>query len=398
MTPASIARRNLSALTCAQALGAAGPPIVISLGGLVGQVLAPYKALATLPVSLYTVGLALATIPISRAIQKVGRRSTYLFGCVAAITAGLLAAYGIWVGSFPLFCASAATAGINGACVQTYRFAGADAVEPQRRAQAISLVMMGGLAAAVIGPQTVIWTRDLLSGVPFAGSFIAQATLALLALGVLTFLRAPPVAVHKASGGRPLSEIARTPRFIAAAGAGMASYGTMGFLMTAAPIAMVGCGHTIGEAALGIQWHVLAMFSPSLFTGQLIKRLGEERVTIAGFALLLSSAAVALIDASLANFWGCLVLLGVGWNFSFLGATSMVASCCEPKERAKVQGLNDFLVFGTLALGSLSAGGFMQTVGGWSTIAWVAIAVVSTMVVRFSYTTFFSPSAKVVGA
>jgi MFS family permease len=390
MAASSIARRNLVALTSAQAFGAAGPPIVISLGGLVGQMLAPHKLLVTLPVSLYTVGLALATIPVSRSIQRAGRRSTYLFGCCLAIVAGLVAAYGIWIGSFLLFCIGTVIAGVNGACVQTYRFAAVDAVEPQRRAQAISLVMMGGLVAAVIGPQAVIWTRDLLSGVAFAGSFLAQASLALLALIVLSFLRAPPVMPLSAAGGRPLRDIVKTPAFITAAGAGMVSYGTMGFLMTAAPIAMVGCGHTIGEAALGIQWHVLAMFGPSLFTGQLIKRFGETRVTIAGLVLTVCSAIVALADLSLGNFWGCLVLLGFGWNLGFLGATSMVAGCCQPNERAKVQGFNDFLVFGTAALASLSAGGFMQMMGGWSTIAWITIAIAAVMIVRSSYVVYLS--------
>jgi MFS family permease len=398
MAEALIARRNLTALICAQALGAAGPPIVISLGGLVGQMLAPVKALSTLPVSLYTIGLALSTIPISRFIQSAGRRTTYLAGCTAAMAAGLFAAYGIWIASFPIFCIGAAVAGINGACVQTYRFAAADTVLPARRAQAISLVMMGGLAAAVIGPQTVIWTRDVIPGIAFAGSFIAQAGLALLAMLVLSFLRAPAVVAQSTSGGRPLSEIARSPRFMTAAGAGMVSYGTMGFVMTAAPMAMVGCGHSIGEAALGIQWHVLAMFAPSIFTGQLIRRFGEQRVTIAGFVLLVCSASVALIDTSLASFWVCLVLLGFGWNLSFLGATSMVAGCCEPKERPKVQGLNDFLVFGTSAIASLSAGGFMQTAGGWTTVAWVAIVLVVAMTIRFSATAYFSGKPKMVGA
>lgn len=398
MTASTIARRNLIALTCAQAFGAAGPPIMIALGGLVGQVLAPQKLLATLPVSLYTVGLALATIPISRSIQRAGRRSTYLFGCSLAMLAGLVAAYGIWTGSFWLFCIGTVIAGVNGACVQTYRFAGVDSVEPERRAQAISVVMMGGLVAAVIGPQTVIWTRDLLSGVMFAGSFLAQACLAFLALIVLSFLRASPVTVASAAGGRPLREIVRTPSFITAAGAGMVSYGTMGFVMTAAPIAMVGCGHTVGEAALGIQWHVLAMFGPSLFTGQLIKRFGETRVTIAGLALTVCSATVALVDVSVGNFWGCLVLIGFGWNLGFLGATSMVAGCCQPNERAKVQGLNDFLVFGTAAFASLSAGGVMQLIGGWSTIAWITMAVAGVMIVRFSCVVYLSGKAALVAS
>jgi len=374
MTKPLILQRNVLALTSAQAFGAAGPPIVISLGGLVGQVLAPYKALTTLPVSLYTIGLALATIPVSRGIGRFGRRPVYLLGAFLAIFAGITAAYGILAGSFAVFCIGTVMAGLNGACVQTYRFAAVDSVPVSHRASAISLVMTGGLVAAIIGPQAVIWTRDLLPGFTFAGSFLTQSVFAVLSLVAILPLHSPPAATKTASGGRPLMEIARNPKFVPAVVTGMVTYGTMGFLMTAAPIAMTGCGHTVGEAALGIQWHVLSMFAPSLITGLLISKFGETPIALTGLALIVLSAVMAMVGTSLVAFWICLVLLGIGWNFGFVGATSMVAGCCDPIERPRVQGLNDFLVFGTTASGSLLAGSFMGTDWGWSTIAWTAAA------------------------
>jgi MFS family permease len=397
VTRSLIFQRDVLALTSAQAFGAAGPPIVISLGGLVGQMLAPYKALTTLPVSFYTVGLALATIPVSRGIGLFGRRSVYLAGAVLAILAGLTAAYGIITASFVVFCIGTVLAGLNGACVQTYRFAAVDSVPAARRANAISLVMMGGFVAAVIGPQAVIWTRDALPGFAFAGSFLTQALFALLSLIVLLPLQVPPAA-KSGSGGRPLIEIARTPKFLLAAVTGMVSYGTMGFLMTAAPIAMTGCGHTIGEAALGIQWHVLSMFAPSLVTGALIARFGEAPVTLTGLSLIVLSGIAALFDTGLWGFWACLILVGVGWNLGFVGATSMLAGCCDPIERPRVQGLNDFLVFGTTASGSLLAGGLMRTELGWTAIAWTAIALALVMGTVLSLAIYRGRSAGAVAA
>jgi MFS family permease len=210
----------------------------------------------------------------------------------------------------------------------------------------------------------VIWTRDALPATPFAGSFYSQAALALLALPLLLALRLPPAPPRAVAGdARPLGEIARTPQFAVAAIAGVVSYGLMSFLMTAAPMAMVGCGHSVGEAALGIQWHVLAMFGPSFFTGRLIARYGKRAVTGLGLALIAASGLMALMGLALTHFWGALVLLGLGWNFGFIGATAMLTECYRPSERAKVQALNDFLVFGTVAVASFGSGQLLHTVG-----------------------------------
>ncbi|WP_225783160.1 MFS transporter [Xenophilus sp. Marseille-Q4582] len=366
--PDASAQRNVWLLVAAQSLGAAAPPILISLGGLVGQMLSGSAALATLPVSLYHLGLALSTIPAALLMRRLGRRPAYGLGALLGMASGLIAALAVVQGSFAAFCLGTALAGFYGACVQNYRFAASDAVAPAQRPQAISRIMVGGLIAAVIGPQLVIWTRDAWPAAPFAGSFIGQAGLALLALPLLALLRMPAPQAGPSSGpARPLAAIARTPRFIVAATAGVVSYGLMSFLMTAAPMAMVGCGFTVGEAALGIQWHVLAMFAPSFFTGRLIARWGKATVTALGLALIGASGLMALAGLELQHFWGSLVLLGVGWNFGFIGATAMVTETYSASERAKVQALNDFLIFGTVAVASFGSGHLLG-VSGWDAI------------------------------
>lgn len=367
-TAPDAAQRNVWVLVAAQALGGAAPPIIISLGGIVGQMLASNPALATLPVSLYNLGLALSTIPAAMLMRKLGRRAAYVFGALLGVVSGLIATYGLVKGNFQTFCIGTAMAGFYGACVQSYRFAATDAVEPSARPQAISRIMLGGLLAAVIGPQVVIWTRDAWPAAPFAGSFLGQAGLALFALPFLLMLRAPPPLAASVSGSaRPLATIARTPEFIVAVTAGVVSYGLMAFIMTAAPMAMVACGHSVGEAALGIQWHVLAMFAPSFITGQLIARFGKIAITALGLVLIGVSGVLAMAGLELLHFWGSLILLGVGWNFGFIGATALVTDTHTPAERSKVQALNDFLVFGTVAVASFGSGRLLDT-SGWETI------------------------------
>lgn len=364
LAPDAFAKRNALVLACAQALGGANPAIVISLGGLVGLSLAENKALATLPVSLLNIGLAIGTIPAALVMRRFGRRAGYIGGALIGVFAGIVAAFGIVQGAFLLFCAGTLLAGFYASFVQSYRFAAADSASPEFKARAISWVMAGGLVAGVLGPQVVIWTRDLVPGAAFAGSFLAQGALALLSIPIVASLRAPPVGSAPAQGGRPLREIARQPRFIVAVFAGLVSYGLMSFVMTAAPVAMVGCGHSVETAAYGISLHILAMFGPSFFTGRLIDRYGKERITAAGLLMIAVAAAVNLSGLSVAQFWIGLILLGVGWNFGFIGATALVTDCYRPEERSKVQALNDFSVFGFVALASLSAGKLL-VLGGW---------------------------------
>lgn len=365
-----LARRNAVVLACAQALGGANPAIIVSLGGIVGSQLVADKAFATVPVSLMQLGIACGVIPAAFLMRRLGRRSGYLIGAfIGAIAAGIAAA-GAGGRLFWLFCLGTFLCGLYGAFVQSYRFAAADTASETFRPRAISWVMIGGLAAGVIGPQSVYWTRDLTPAAPFAASFLAQGGLALLAVVVVSLLRAPPPARIAAGGGRPLPEIMRQPKFIASVIAALVSYGLMSFVMTAAPLAMVGCGHSIGDAALGIQWHVLAMFGPSFVTGRLIARFGKETITLTGLGLTALAAVVGLSGLSVAHFWIVLILLGIGWNFGFIGATALVTDCYRPEERVKVQAANDFLVFGSVAIASFSAGGLLSH-GGWDSVNWL---------------------------
>ena len=381
MTPEAQAQRNIRLLTVAQALGGAGPPIIISLGGLVGQTLAPNPALVTLPVSLYNLGLALSTLPAAYLMRRLGRRNAYLIGAVSAAIAGLLAAGGIFAAAFLLFCLGTFTAGFQGANVQSYRFAAADGVSGPLKAKAISSVLVGGLFAAVIGPQLVIWTRDAIPSAPFAGSFLSQAALAVLVLPALLMLRTSGVAgAAVQSGGRPLKAILLSPRYMLAVATGVVSYGLMTFVMTASPVAMVGHGHSVDHAALGIQWHVLAMFVPSFFTGRLITRFGKERVAAVGLMLTASSGAVALGGLDIGHFWVALILLGIGWNFGFIGATAMVTETHTPEERGKAQGANDFIIFGVVACASFFSGNLLHA-SGWETINWLIFPAVALVLV-----------------
>ena len=360
--------RNMGLLVAAQSLGGASPPIIISLGGLVGQQLSSNPTASTLPVSIYQLGLALSTLPAAWIMNRMGRRAAYVLGALLGVISGVVAAQGIAHSNFVTFCIGTALAGFYAACVQSYRFAATDLVPSNEQAKAISRVMIGGLFAAIIGPQVVIWTRDALPATPFAGSFYSQAALALLAIPLLMGLRLPPPQPKAISGeARPLGEIARTPQFITACTAGVVSYGLMAFLMTAAPMAMVGCGHSVGEAAMGIQWHVLAMFVPSFFTGKLIARFGKRPITALGLLMIGAAGALALMGLDIFHFWASLILLGVGWNFGFIGATAMLTDCYRPPERAKVQALNDFLVFGTVAVASFGSGQLLHS-AGWNGI------------------------------
>ncbi|MYN12495.1 MFS transporter [Pusillimonas sp. TS35] len=384
---AHVARRNIRLLFTAQALGGSAPPIIISLGGIVGQQLAGDPALATLPVSLYYLGLAMFTIPAALLARRLGRRLSYAGGAALSIVAGLVAAYGIVSGQFLMFCLSTLLAGYYGACVQNYRFAASDSVTAPERPKAIARIMAGGLVAAVIGPQVVIWTRDAWPGAPFAGSFLGMTALALLAMPILLSLHTPPpaaAAVHEDAQTRSLWEIAGNPRFAVAAIAGIISYGLMSFVMTAAPMAMVHHGHSVGEAALGIQWHVLAMYGPSFFTGHLITRFGKITITTLGLLMIAAAAALALTGLGLFHFWGMLILLGLGWNFGFIGATALVTDTYRPAERGKVQALNDFLIFGTVAIASFSSGQLLNA-AGWGRINGLILPVIAAVLVLLAW-------------
>jgi MFS family permease len=327
--------------------------------------------LATLPISIFVVGMATCTLPMGSVARRHGRRTAFLLGTGAGVLTGLLAMLAVMIGSFWLFSLATFFGGVYAAVVLSFRFAAADGVEPKRRARALSLVMAGGVAAGIVGPQLVNGTMNLWPPHMFAATFLAQAAVAAISAFILIGVRLPAPTAAEVAGGRPLSKIALQPRFIAAVIAGAVSYMLMNFLMTAAPLAMHICGHSQESANLGLQWHVIAMYAPSFFTGRLISRFGAGRVATMGLMLIGVAAAVGLGGIDVAHFWWSLVLLGVGWNFGFLGASALVLECHRPEERTRVQSLNDFIVFGLMAIGSFSSGGLLSAFG-WNTVLWVS--------------------------
>jgi MFS family permease len=371
-----LARRNALVLSVALALAGGNNTVLVATGGLVGAMLAPDRGLATLPITVYVLGLWMGTLPVGMLAQRFGRRAAFQVGTVFGVLTGLVCCLAVLAASFLLFLLGALFSGFYAAAHQAYRFAAADTASEAFRPKAISWVMVGGIASGIVGSQLVIVSKDLWLPYVFAGTYLAQALLAVISAGVLMLVNIPKPPVRVAGReGRALGEIVRQPRFIAAVGCGVASYAMMNLVMTSAPLAMVDCNHSVTEATLGLQWHVLGMFTPSFFTGGLIMRFGVERIVTLGFGLILLSAAIALSGIALWNFWVALTLLGIGWNFSFIGATTMVIQCHRANERNKVQAFNDFMIFGVMAIASFSSGKLLATLG-WAAVNGVVFPVV----------------------
>lgn len=369
--PEKVQSGNVWRLSIAQALAGANSVVVFATGAIVGNDLAPTPMLATLPISIFVVGMAACTLPVGTLTQRYGRRTAFLAGTGVGVLTGLLSMLAVIMGWFWLFCLATFCGGGYAAVVLSFRFAAADGVAPQRRARALSLVMAGGVAAGVVGPQLVTWSMDLWPMHRFAATFLVQAAVAAISALVLSGIRLPMPTARKATGGRSLMAIALQPRFMAAVISGAVSYMLMNFLMTAAPLAMHMSGHSQASANLGLQWHVIAMYAPSFFTGSLIARFGAGRVATAGLFLTGVSAAVGLGGIDVMHFWWSLILLGLGWNFGFLGASTLILECHEPEETTRVQSFNDFIVFGVMAIGSFSSGGLLSAYG-WNTVLWVS--------------------------
>jgi MFS family permease len=371
-----LARRNALVLALAQALAGGNSTVLVATGGIVGAMLAPDKGLATVPISVYVLGLWLGTLPMGALARRFGRRNAFQVGTLFGILTGLICYFAVVQGSFLLFNLGAMASGLYGSAHVAYRFAAADTASEAFKPKAISWVLVGGVFSGVIGPQVVIATKDLWPPYLFAATYLAQAGLAAVSAIVLMFVRIPrPATIAVAGQGRPLGEIARQPRFLVAVACGVASYAMMNMVMTSAPLAMVICDHSVADATLGIQWHVIGMYAPSFFTGALIARFGVERVVAFGLFLIVTSAIVGLSGTTILHFWIGLVLLGVGWNFGFVGATTMVTECHGPNERNKVQAFNDFLVFGSMAIGSFSSGKLLADYG-WDAVNGVVIPIV----------------------
>jgi MFS family permease len=361
------ARSNVARLAAAQALTGANSAVIFATGSIVGATLAPDISLATVPLSMYVVGLAAGTLPTGAISRAYGRRTAFIIGTGCGMVTGLLGACAILRGSFVLFCCATFLGGLYGAVSQSYRFAAADGASAAFRPKAVSWVMAGGVFAGVLGPQLVQWTMDIWPPYLFAFSFVAQAVVALVAMAVLSGVDAPKPAPADMHGGRPLFEIARQPRFIAAALCGVISYPMMNLVMTSAPLAMKMCGLTVSDSNFGIQWHIVAMYGPSFFTGSLITRFGAPRIVAFGLMLEAVGAAIGLSGITAMHFWATLIVLGVGWNFAFVGASALVLETHRPAERNKVQAFNDFLVFGMMAVGSFSSGQLLANYG-WSAV------------------------------
>jgi MFS family permease len=360
-------RSNVARLAAAQALTGANSAVIFATGSIVGATLAPDMSLATVPLSMYVVGLAVGTLPTGAIARAYGRRVAFIIGTGCGVMTGLLGSFAILHASLPLFCCATFLGGLYGAVSQSYRFAAADGASAAYRPKAVSWVMAGGVFAGVLGPQLVQWTMDIWPPYLFACSFVVQALVALVAMAVLSGVDAPKPAPADHHGGRPLLEIVRQPRFIAAAICGIVSYPMMNLVMTSAPLAMKICGLSVSDSNFGIQWHIVAMYGPSFFTGSLIARFGAPTVVVIGLLLEASAATIGLTGITAMHFWATLIVLGVGWNFGFVGASALVLETHRPQERTKVQAFNDFLVFGTMAVGSFASGQLLANYG-WSAV------------------------------
>ena len=366
--------RNVQVLVLAQAFLGAQMAMMFVVGGLAGQTLATNICFATLPISLIVLGSMFAATPLSHVMQKYGRRTGFFIGAGAGALGGAIGAYGLYLASFPIFLLGSFISGIYMSAQGFYRFAAADTASETFRPKAISYVMAGGLASAIIGPQLVKVTSQAMV-VPFMGTYFAIVALNLLGALLFLFLDIPKPAApaQDSPQGRSRLELLKTPRIAVAVICATVSYALMNLVMTSTPLAVVGCGFTEGNAADIVTGHVLAMFAPSFFTGHLIARFGVEKIVGLGLVILAGAGIVALQGVALENFFIALILLGLGWNFGFIGATTMLAAAHEPHERGRMQGLNDLLVFGGVTLASLSSGGLMNCSGGDAQTGWMSV-------------------------
>jgi len=362
------ARRNALVLALAQAFYGMSAVNIIITAGLVGTQIAPSLSWATLPVSTFVIGTALSTVPASLFMRRVGRRPGFLTGAGFGVIGALICVIAIFQRNFWLFSFGTMLQGTYQAFAGYYRFAAADTASAAFRPKAISWVMVGGIAAALFGPMIVIVSRGLFEPVMFAGNFAAVAVLSIVAMGIVSMVRIPHTREEASStDARPLGEILSQPRLIVAILCGMMAYGMMNLVMTATPLAMVACGFTVDDSAWVIQWHALAMYIPSFFTGSLIARFGVEKVLASGMALLALAGAAGIAGIDYANFAIGLILLGIGWNFGYVGGTALVTECYRPSEKAKVQAVNDLCVFATVATASLTSGKLLAFFG-WSAV------------------------------
>ncbi len=380
-----VARRNVAVLVAAQAILGAQMPLVFTISGLAGQALTTNLCFATLPISLIVVGSMLTATPLSWLMQRAGRRAGFAVGALGGALGGAICAYALFIASFPVFLLGSLCTGVYMSAQGFYRFAAADTASDDFRPKAISYVMAGGLASAIIGPQLVKFSQGMFDHpsalvTSFAGAYLMVVVLNIAGSSLFLFLRIPkpPVPSDDAPRGRSRRELITTPRIAVAVICAMVSYALMNLVMTSTPLAVVGCGFDKSDAADVVTAHVLAMFAPSFFTGHLIARFGVERIVGLGLVILGAAGAVALSGVALENFFVALIVLGLGWNFGFIGATTMLAAAHAPHERGRMQGLSDLLVFGGVTVASLASGGLMNCSGGTAEAGWTAVNIAMT--------------------
>lgn len=375
MLPLAVQNKNIFRLAAAQALAGANSVVFYATGAIVGNAIAPSPSLATLPITLFVLGMAASILPFGALARTRGRKAAFRLGTGAGMVTGLAAALAVVLNSFLLFCLAAMLGGAYAAVALSFRFAATDGVAPARRARALSLVMGGGVAAGIIGPMLVTGTMHLWPAHTFAVTFLAQALVAVLAAFLLRGVTPAEPTAASVRGGRPLREIVRQPGFATTVFSGAVAYMVMNFLMTAAPLSMHMHGLSQQAANLGIQWHVMAMYGPGFFTGRLIQRFGAVRMA-AGLLITAASVAVGLSGLGVYHYWLSLILLGIGWNFGFTGASAKIIDFHRPEEKTQVQSLNDFLVFGVMIVGSFSSGVLLNAFG-WNAVLWGSLVPVA---------------------
>ncbi len=380
------AKMNVGLLAVGQALFMCVTTMAIATTPFAGYaMLGTDKTLATLPLAAYHCGIMMTTIPASLLMAQIGRTSGFSLGALLTITAGGLSAWAIYIQNFPLLCFSALTLGASAAFAWYYRFAAADAADDAFRPKAIALVMAGGIVAGVLGPETAKHANSFFAPVQFAGVYVMMMVYGILSLLVVQFLRIPRLtAAQRAQGGRPMREIMRQHAYIVALASSMFGYGVMTLVMTSTPLAMKACGFEFNDSAFVIQGHVVAMFLPSFFTGHLISRFGVLKIIAAGVFIQMGCAAVNLAGVDFMHFFIANVLVGIGWNFTFVGGTTLLTTTYRPEERAKVQGSHDFMVYSTTAIAA-GISGVLQAKVGWAVVNMAAIPLMGFVLIAALY-------------
>jgi MFS family permease len=380
-------RLNIGLLTACQAMLFSNNSTLIAINGLAGLALAPTPMLATLPVTGWVLGGAIATMPASQYMKRVGRKAGLMHGATIGIVGALLCAAAILQQSFWLLCFGTLVFGTFNAFGQYYRFVASEVAPLEFRATAVSLVLAGGLVGGILGPATSRLTIDIVEP-RFTATYLALIGFVLVTLAILSRIRVPELsAAQQASSGRPLAEIARQPKYIVAVLAAAIGYGVMNFVMTSTPIAMKSCGHAFGDTAIVISSHVVAMFAPSFFTGGLIKRFGVITVMLTGAALNLVAISIALSGLDIGHFWWALVMIGIGWNFLYIGGTTLLTETYRPEERAKAQGANEFAIFAMMTMSSLFSG-MIVTGAGWEKVNYAALPLIAAVIAALSWLAF----------